>query len=272
MILGVDVSRYQPAVDWTLLKASGVEFVFIKATQGNYYRDPMLDQHVAGAHAAGLLVGLYHWCDPLSGDLAQAQYFLDKTANLPYYVAVADVEQQWADWTEWSAGKITRILPPAQIASTARNCLAHWTLRGRRALLYSRASFIRSYARPMLPWINDYPLWLAHYPYATGRVAATWDDIRGKYAPSIPGPSLPDGAKTWRFWQFSGDKFLLPGIFADENRRRLSPTDLNFFNGTLAELRAFFGVTDAPAPVEAKTLAERVTALETEARAKGWQV
>ncbi len=52
MILGIDVSRWQSKVDWSLLKSSGVEFVFIKATQGNYMTDQMMVKHVEGASKA----------------------------------------------------------------------------------------------------------------------------------------------------------------------------------------------------------------------------
>lgn len=251
MILGVDVSRYQPKVDWQLIKAAGVEFVFIKATQGDYSTDPMLEIHAAGANAAGLAVGLYHWCDPLVSYERQAAHFLKMAARVQYSMLAADVEQQWADWNEWAAwirgeGSITKYLTPETISENAKNVLAYLDDRTSvKTILYTRASFIHSYARPMLNWCKNYPLWLAHYPYANGRVAVSWEEFKTKYLPLITAPDMPMGCTKWHFWQFTGDKFLLPGLF--RNDTDLSPSDVNFWSGNLAELHQFAGV-DIPTP------------------------
>lgn len=259
MILGIDVSKWNLALDWEKVKAGGVEFAFVKATQGNYTVDPLLREHVARAKAAGLLVGLYHWCDPLSGDTAQAQYFLDKTADLGLDVAVADVEQFWQDWQEWSAGTITKYLAPERIAQNAHNVLEYWRVRGKKPVLYSRASFIHSFSMPITKWVGDYPLWMAHYPYAKGTIIANWEDVRpgGKYAPGITSPNMPQGVKAaaWKFWQFSGDKFILPGVSGK--------LDLNYWNGDLASLRAFFGA-GAPPVVEPPASEELTTEQKVE--------
>ncbi|WP_347079407.1 glycoside hydrolase family 25 protein, partial [Escherichia coli] len=76
-IYGIDVSRWQTTVDWALLKSQGIQFVFIKATQGNYSVDSLLKKHVDGANSAGMIVGLYHWVDPLVDATSQARYFVN---------------------------------------------------------------------------------------------------------------------------------------------------------------------------------------------------
>lgn len=58
---GIDVSRYQGNIDWAKVKASGMTFVFIKATEGQTYTDPNFQTNVTGALAAGMLVGTYHF-------------------------------------------------------------------------------------------------------------------------------------------------------------------------------------------------------------------
>ena len=42
-------------------KASGVSFVFMKATEGGDFTDPMFDEHRRGAQAAGVPWGAYHY-------------------------------------------------------------------------------------------------------------------------------------------------------------------------------------------------------------------
>lgn len=248
MILGVDVSDYQPRVDWPLLKAAGVEFVIIKATQGNYHKQRLYKQHLDGANKAGLVTGFYHWHDPLEPYESQAEWFIKHTKGLDFQIAACDVEQQWADWQEWSNGNITKFIAPQTISASARNILAYWDDRiPQKTVLYTRKSFIDGYAAPMKKWAGNYPLWLAEYPYGSGRVTVSWEDFKAKWLPTYNGPALPGGAKTWRFWQFTGDKFKLPGMYSRESGNELSPADVNFFNGTVEQLHAFAGVT-LPAP------------------------
>jgi GH25 family lysozyme M1 (1,4-beta-N-acetylmuramidase)/LysM repeat protein len=64
MTTGVDVSDNQGTIDWVAARAAGVEFVYIKATEGIGYVDPDVDHHLNGARAAGILPGLYHFARP----------------------------------------------------------------------------------------------------------------------------------------------------------------------------------------------------------------
>jgi GH25 family lysozyme M1 (1,4-beta-N-acetylmuramidase) len=58
---GIDISAYQPNVDFEKVKAAGIEVVYIKATEGTSYINPYLKKHAAAAKAAGLKVGFYHF-------------------------------------------------------------------------------------------------------------------------------------------------------------------------------------------------------------------
>jgi lysozyme len=82
-IQGVDVSRYQGRVDFDRLKAAGMHFVFIKATEGQDYVDPNFAQNWAHARAAGLPRAAYHfmyWCSFAS---EQARWFRKNVPNDP---------------------------------------------------------------------------------------------------------------------------------------------------------------------------------------------
>ena len=64
---GVDVSRFQTSVDWEVARANGVNFAFIKATEGGDLLDPMFEDHWRGAsawHGAGgpLAVSRVSYC------------------------------------------------------------------------------------------------------------------------------------------------------------------------------------------------------------------
>lgn len=75
MITGVDLSHFQGSPDFAAIKASGHDFVILKATEGTTYIDPVFATNRTAAHAAGLIVGLYHFGH---GDTvaAEAAFFL----------------------------------------------------------------------------------------------------------------------------------------------------------------------------------------------------
>ena len=92
-----------------------------------------------------------------------------------------------------------------------------------------------------------------------------------------PVPTL--NRQRWDFWQFSGDKFILPWI--ENGAGGPSALDLNLFNGTVEQLHTFLNFTPKPdhgdppveppaeppvePPVPDTELAERVAQLELDA-------
>src|SRR5689334_7842352 len=63
--LGTDVSGYQPAnIDWTPATNGGVRFAWSKATEGTGYVNPNFASQMAGAVAAKVYIGAYHYARP----------------------------------------------------------------------------------------------------------------------------------------------------------------------------------------------------------------
>ncbi len=76
-VQGIDVSAYQPRVDWARWKRQGIRFAWIKATEGATWRSPTFAAQRTGARAAGLLQGAYHYARPKSSTGAvQARFFV----------------------------------------------------------------------------------------------------------------------------------------------------------------------------------------------------
>lgn len=99
-VKGIDVSGYQAAAYPT----AGLDFVFVKATEGTTYANPPRTAQVAHARAADLVVGHYHFQRP--GDpAAQAAYFAARTAVQPGDLIAAD----WEDSGVTGAAKDTLI-------------------------------------------------------------------------------------------------------------------------------------------------------------------
>lgn len=232
--LGVDVSHWHRTVDWKTLRAGGVSFAIIKASQGVVVSDALLRTHFAGARQAGMVTGVFHWVDPTLPAGAQVEHFLKTCQGLDFDFAALDVEQHWQSWAEWARHQIVQHIPPERISSVAHEAgVALRAATDKQVIIYTRPSFVQEYARPMQSWLPEWPLWLAYYPYPVGKIWTNWENLIKRYSPRIPGPKLPPGCSNWRFWQFSGDKFLLPGV--------ISPLDLNYFNGDEVELHAWIG-------------------------------
>ncbi len=72
-VQGMDVSRYQGQIDYSAARGGGMQFVFIKATEGKDYIDPNFADNWRRAKAAGIPHGAYHfmtWCSLASEQAA----------------------------------------------------------------------------------------------------------------------------------------------------------------------------------------------------------
>ena len=92
-VFGIDVSSHQDArgkkpIDWKKAKAAGVEFAWIKTTQGKTHIQPALQQRVHGCVEAGIPWGPYLFAEASAADtsanaIAQVDHFLKVNATLP---------------------------------------------------------------------------------------------------------------------------------------------------------------------------------------------
>src|SRR5690606_5867024 len=58
---GIDISKWQGDIDWHAVRASGVAFAFIKATEGADHADERFAENWAAARRAGVPRGAYHY-------------------------------------------------------------------------------------------------------------------------------------------------------------------------------------------------------------------
>lgn len=96
---GIDISTWQhpngEPIDWEAVRADGVTFAIVKATQGTTWANPWLARDLDDAFAAGLFTGAYHYYEAGNDPTAQAAWFkqhltgltLDLHAWLDYEVA-----------------------------------------------------------------------------------------------------------------------------------------------------------------------------------------
>ena len=146
---GVDISNWQPNINYQALKNAGVEIAIIKATEANYYKDPYMTKHYNGCKSVGIKVGFYHFFRCNVDAKAQAQYFVNYIQGKSYDVKlVLDIES-----TEGQS--------KSTITNMARTFLEEvQRLTGTQPMIYTYTSFANSCLDGSL---SVYPKWIAQY-------------------------------------------------------------------------------------------------------------
>jgi len=216
-VQGVDISTFDGKIDWKAVREAGIEFVYIKATEGiqqdanHTARTAYFRSNWRKTLTKSLLRGAYHFFrDNLDSEL-QAETFVQalqdagglKDSDLP---PVLDVE------TNDGADSPTRVLRVHRCLAKIKDKL------GIRPLLYTYRSFWDDH---MDDSFGEYPLWLAAYGN---------DKPVGPSVPDRPAPALPKGFNDFVIWQYA--EF---GTVAGMN----SGVDLNLFRGSRDELVQF---------------------------------
>lgn len=180
---GIDVSLYQKVINWHQVKAAGVDFAYIKATQGNNITDPRFAANWVAAKSAGIQRGAYHFFK--FGAMGQAAYFLRALVSDRGELSPAvDVEDETA---------------PPDLAGL-KLFIDALTEQGLKPIIYTGAWFwnARRWGGPV-PWAHDYDLWAAWYP-------------------ATPAPTIPSDWATWRIWQYGQGRCDGVGGSVDLNR------------------------------------------------------
>lgn len=177
-IRGIDVSDYQPNVDWKAVADEGITFAIIKATEGRTFVAEVFDSYWKQCKANGIQRGAYHFFRPASDPKGQADNFLKtvklEPGDLPPVLDIettdgmdsqtlCDRAQQWVDIIE----RETKFQP----------------------IIYTYPGFWQSLKTERF---SEYPLWIAHYTKAEQ-------------------PMIPGGWKSWLLWQFT-DRGQIAGV------------------------------------------------------------
>jgi lysozyme len=144
------VSHHQGAIDWPALPAQGVDFAWIKATEGGDHRDARFEANWAGAGDAGILRGAYHFFTLCRPGAEQAMNFMNSVPADPNALPPAvDLE---------FGGNCTARPPRAALLAEINAFLELVETRtGKRAILYLTREFDEAYR---IGEALDRPLWL----------------------------------------------------------------------------------------------------------------
>ena len=178
-IHGIDVSHHQGEIDWEAVKATDkqeypIRFVFMKATEGGDHKDRLFADNFRQAREVGLVRGAYHFYNPNTDPIRQADFFISQvkleTGDL---APVLDIERKPRSKAQLQADLVKFLNRLEQ----------HY---GVKPIIYTSYKYRLHYLDT--PELSSYPLWIAHY-YVD--------------ALSYDGP--------WQFWQHT-DYGTVPGI------------------------------------------------------------
>lgn len=180
VVHGIDISHHQGEIDWRkLAKAehtgSGIQFVFMKATEGSDWVDSAFQRNFAEARENGFIRGAYHFFSNTSSAEKQADFFCEQVRltdnDLP---PVLDVE------TPGDYGDDSLRL---EVKTWLKRVEKHY---GVKPIIYASRKFKERFLSD--DSLDTYPFWIAHY-----------------YVDSL----TYEGK--WAFWQHT-DMGRLPGI------------------------------------------------------------
>lgn len=203
-IHGIDVSKFQGDIDWRTAKRGGINFAFIKATEGGDHLDENFHKNWHQSRRARVLRGAYHFYYFCRSATEQANWFIRTVPRDPKALPpVLDME-----WNHQS-----KTCPYKPEASVIRNEMRIFLERltnyyGKRPIIYSTPDF---YKENQLWRVRGYQFWLRS---VAGHPSETYPRHR------------------WAFWQYTGTG-LVPGI---EGK-----VDLNAFAGSISQWKKWAG-------------------------------
>ncbi|KAH9066212.1 glycoside hydrolase family 25 protein [Lactarius vividus] len=162
---GCDVSNWQGSLNWATIKSQGVQFAYIKATEGTTFIDSYFNQNYVGATNNGIIRG---------AGAAQANYFLAHGGGwsgdgitLP---GALDLEGSCAGLT--AAQMVSWIHDFANTyhaATTSRCHPLHLP-----SVIYTTTSWWTSCTGNSAAFGSTSPLWIAHWAASIGTLPAGW--------------------------------------------------------------------------------------------------
>lgn len=150
-VRGIDVSAHNGTIDFKKVAQNGIEFVFIKATEGKDFKDKNFRTNYDRARAAGLKTGIYHFFRFDRDGVDQAINFMQTVgARQPELGLVIDVEK---------SGNPNYV--PAEVVSRRlAEMVDYLNLLGHRVMFYTNKDGYYEYLADTFP---GSPLWICGF-------------------------------------------------------------------------------------------------------------
>lgn len=169
---GIDVSYHNGTLDWSTIKAAGVDFAILRAayrgygTEGTLVRDAKFAEYMQGAMSQGIPVGAYIYSQAITTAEAvqEANYILNivrgYSLDLPivFDYEFAGVKSGRLD-SAWSSGKLNK----SKMTDIALAFCDTIKNAGYDAMVYANKTFLSKNLDHEVIENAGYEIWLAHY-------------------------------------------------------------------------------------------------------------
>ena len=182
--VGIDVSAWQGEIDWAKVKASGIEFAFIRLGYqadygGEYTLDRYFKQNVEGALSVGLPIGVYFYtcADGIDEARRQAEWVLEQVNDYELELGIVYDWEEWGDFNRAGMSFYT-------LQKSADAFLEAVEAAGYHGILYGSKNYLEKFWQG-----NNHSVWLAqYYDYPTyNREFEFWQLTDDGKVPGISG-------------------------------------------------------------------------------------
>lgn len=174
---GIDLSHYQAKVNWDTVATEGVQFAFVKATEGRQHLDKKYCDNWQEMKRVGILRGAYHFFRPSIDAEEQARNFM----NI--------VDMQYGDLPPVVDVEIDEGLDREVVIEGLKKWLYLIEMEySVRPIIYTHYKFYNQFIAGQFD--NRYPIWIAKYGGDPPRLG---------------------GGVNWSFWQY-GNRGKLRGV------------------------------------------------------------
>lgn len=206
-VKGLDISHYQPKVNWAKVMELGTKFIFAKASDGLGSKDSLFETHRKNATDRGLIFGAYHFMR-FGGINAkdEASLYLKNTGGVRIGELPLTLDVEWdtknqkythgRTMDEAAAAEALEILERIEEATKIT------------PIIYTSYPFFVGFSKPerffrFIPWLPAY---------------------------KVDAPKVPLPWSKWAFWQFTETHPSAREVTGDPN------LDGDLFNGTIEQL------------------------------------
>jgi len=202
-VRGIDVSSYQADIDFDAVAKHGIDFVFIKATEGSNHSDRYFAQNLENANRAGLRTSAYHFFSFDSAPRTQAVNFISK-------VPMDEISLPPVIDFEFYGQYYDKNLPNIEDARRSLSQMSyileqHYEVR---PIIYCDEKMYETFLAGQEEFADN-PIWIRNI---------------------FTEPKMPSDGREWTFWQYS-NRALLNGIKGH--------VDMNVFCGSREEFELF---------------------------------
>lgn len=201
-VCGIDVSHYQGTIDWEKIEQLGIDFAYIKATEGSSFVDENFSDNWEHAMRTSMFIGAYHFFSFESDGRTQAEHYIQTVGDLEgKLVPVVDVE--------YYGNKKKQELDKNKIKQELSTLLC--TLEGnygKKPVIYTTYPAYHDFIRGSF---DEYDLWIRNVYYSPNI------DMKGK----------------WIYWQYT-DRAEFHAYEGNEKY-----IDLNVYAGSMEDFCAY---------------------------------